>query len=496
MVHNITKWLDQTAQKYPSKIAIVDGDRTISFQELRYKALCLAESIVDKGLFKEPIAVVMPKSMDVIICFLGIAYSGNFYSVIDVDMPLTRQEKIMDTLQPKLIITTLDNIEINDVDIYKYNFEKLALLCEKKVLEQRDKTCDADLLYVLFTSGSTGTPKGVTITHQSVVDYIDWVEETFEIGCNDSFGNQAPFYFDNSVLDIYSMIKTGASMHIIPQPLFLQPVLLLNYLKENEITTIFWVPSAMIIVANLHALKKVDLSESLKKILFAGEVMPNKQLNIWRRYIPSAIYANLYGPTEITVDCTYYIVNREFDDKEPLPIGKRTRNTEVLVLNEQDTLVDINEIGELCVRGVSLSRGYYNNMEKTREVFVQNPLNNKYLEYIYRTGDLVKYNELGELIYVSRKDFQVKHLGHRIELGEIETLALGMKEVEQCCCIYDNVKSKIILFVVSTMERKDIFAYLKNNLPHYMIPGKIIKLSEFPLSSNGKIDRKKLQEFI
>lgn len=496
MIHNITKWLDETTKKYPDKIAIVDQERKITFQELRYKALSLAEVIVNRGFFKEPIAVLMPKSLDVIVCFLGIAYSGNFYSMIDTNMPLTRQKKIMETLQPKLLITTLEQSVIEDVSIYQYDFKRLKLMCESRVLEQRDHTCDADLLYVLFTSGSTGTPKGVTITHQSVVDYIDWVEETFRVDEQDSFGNQAPFYFDNSVLDIYTTIKTGATMYIIPRELFSQPVLLLEYLKENNITTIFWVPSAMIIVANLHALKKVDLTKTLKKILFAGEVMPNKQLNIWRKYIPDAMYVNLYGPTEITVDCTYYIVDRAFEDGEPLPIGKRIQNTEILVLNEQDQLVNVDEVGELCVRGVSLSKGYYNNIEKTREAFVQNPLNNKYVEYIYRTGDLVKYNIFGELIYVSRKDFQVKHLGHRIELGEIETLVSGIDGIEQSCCIYDYVKSKIILFVVGKLEHETIFTYIKNNLPHYMIPAKIIQMTEFPMTSNGKIDRKKIQELI
>lgn len=496
MINNITKWLDETAKQYPNKVAIVDGERTITFQELRYKALCLAEVIVKKGLFKEPVAVMMPKSMDVIVCFLGIAYSGNFYSVIDTEMPLARQKKVLETLEPKLIITMPAQEKAWDIDSYQYDYEKMELSCEEKVMEQREHTCDADLLYVLFTSGSTGIPKGVTIAHQSVVDYIDWVEETFDIRACDSFGNQAPFYFDNSVLDIYTAIKTGATIYLIPKELFSQPVLLLEYLKKNKITTIFWVPSAMIIVANLHALKKVDLSETLKKILFAGEVMPNKQLNIWRKHIPDAMYANLYGPTEITVDCTYYIVDRAFKDSEPLPIGKRAKNTDVLVLNEQNEPVNINEVGELCVRGVSLSKGYYNNIEKTREVFIQNPLNTKYIEYIYRTGDLVKYNEQGELLYVSRKDDQVKHLGHRIELGEIEVLTFGMDETKQCCCMYDSIKSRIILFVEGAVNSEDIFMHLKNNLPYYMIPARIVHISEFPMTPNGKIDRRELQKLI
>ena len=496
MINNITKWLDETAKKYPDNTAIVDGERSVTFWELRYKALCLAEAIVEKGLFKEPIAVMMPKSMDVIVCFLGVAYSGNFYSVIDTEMPPARQQKIMETLEPRLIITTLTEDKTGDADTYQYDYETMELSCEEKVIEQRERTCDADLLYVLFTSGSTGIPKGVTITHQSVMDYIDWGEETFDIRESDSFGNQAPFYFDNSILDIYTSIKTGAAMYIIPQILFSQPVSLLNYLKENGITTIFWVPSALIVVANLRALKKVELAQTLKRVLFCGEVMPNKQLNMWRKSIPDGIFANLYGPTEITDACTYYIVDREFEDSEPLPIGKAARNTDILVLNENNCLVGEGETGELCVRGTSISRGYYNNQEKTKEVFVQNPLNNKYIEYIYRTGDLVKYNEYGELLYVSRKDFQIKHMGHRIELGEIETLVSGMDEIEHCCCIYDNVRNKIILFVMGAAVQEDIVAYLKNNLPYYMVPSKIIQMSKLPMTANGKIDRKKLQESI
>lgn len=225
MINNITKWLDETAKQYPNKVAIVDGERTITFQELRYKALCLAEVIVKKGLFKEPVAVMMPKSMDVIVCFLGIAYSGNFYSVIDTEMPLARQKKVLETLEPKLIITMPAQEKAWDIDSYQYDYEKMELSCEEKVMEQREHTCDADLLYVLFTSGSTGIPKGVTIAHQSVVDYIDWVEETFDIRACDSFGNQAPFYFDNSVLDIYTAIKTGATIYLIPKELFSQPVI-------------------------------------------------------------------------------------------------------------------------------------------------------------------------------------------------------------------------------------------------------------------------------
>ena len=172
------------------------------------------------------------------------------------------------------------------------------------------------------------------------------------------------------------------------------------------------------------------------------------------------------------------------------------RKTDILVLNEKQELVKPGETGELCVRGTSLSMGYYNDPEKTKEVFVQNPLNKAYVEYIYRTGDLVKYNEYNELIYVSRKDYQIKHMGHRIELGEIETVVSGLPKVERCCCIYDDIKKRIVLILKGAALKVDVREVMKNLLPVYMIPGKIIIVDEMPLNTNGKIDRNKLKEII
>lgn len=237
---------------------------------------------------------------------------------------------------------------------------------------------------------------------------------------------------------------------------------------------------------------------TLKKVLFCGEVMPNKQLNIWRKTYPNAIYANLYGPTEITDVCTYYIVEREFQDEEPLPIGKACQNTEILILDENDKLVRENEIGELCVRGTGLSMGYYGDEEKTNKVFVQNPLNTKYKDLIYRTGDLVKYNEKGEIVYVGRKDFQIKHQGHRIELGEIESAVSAMNEIQQNCALYDDIMKKIILVCVTNgkIGEKEIYRNLQQKIPKYMMPSIIKIIDTMPLNVNGKIDRTKLKKEI
>lgn len=509
MKANVTYWLDETAANFPDKTAYADEKKEITFQTLRAQARRIGGELALSGLFKKPVAIFLEKGVDVLTSFMGVAYSGNFYSPIDVDMPGSRVNKILEVLQPVVVITTASLKEVFSQYAYEGDFllleemsvpdagEKGSAAAREQALEAaRRKGVDTDLLYVLFTSGSTGVPKGVTINHRAVIDYIDWVTETFQITEKDSFGNQAPFYFDNSILDIYSTLKTGATTYIIPKNLFAQPVPLLEYLQEKKINTIFWVPSALIVVAKLKAFRNVDLTDTLQRVLFCGEVMPNKQLNVWRRFLPEVQYANLYGPTEITDACTYYIVDREFTDEEPLPIGVPMPNTDILVLNEKDEPVQGDEAGELCVRGTSLSMGYYNNPEKTREAFVQNPLNQAVPELIYRTGDIVKYNERGEILYLSRKDFQIKHMGHRIELGEIETAVSSLEEVSQNCCLYDEKRSKIVLFLEENLEKAYINEKISRLVPDYMLPDKVIVVEKMPINANGKIDRVKLKEYL
>lgn len=499
MQSNVLEWLEKTAQLMPEGLAIWDGGDKITWGQYRRKSIGIADAILSLGFGPgHPVAVYMEKSAGVLISFMGIAYSGNFYSPIDTEIPAARAGRILEILQPRLVITTRGLAKQFRAFSYNGSFLFYEEVPEMEASEQVEKALrgiiDTDLLYVLFTSGSTGIPKGVCISHGSVVDYIDWVAETFGIGPQDSFGNQAPFYFDNSILDIYSSMKVGATLYIIPRKLFSQPVPLLEFLKRHRISTIFWVPSALIIVSRLKAFRNVDLTGILKRVLFCGEVMPNKQLNIWRKYLPEPIYANLYGPTEITDACTCYIVDRQFRDDEPLPIGFPMRNTGILVLDENNRLVEVEgKMGELCVRGRGVAKGYYKNREKTDAAFIQNPLNDVCDEIIYRTGDLVQYNEYHELVYLSRKDYQIKHMGHRIELGEIETAVSSIEGISQCCCLYHKKRNRIVLFIDREMSKEDVNEKLRTMIPEYMLPGKLVVLDKMPVNANGKVDRTKLE---
>ena len=497
---NVTYYLDQMAKRYPDKIAVDDTQQTLTFKQLQCRALHFAGCIAKHGLLNRPIVVFMQKGCDMVMSFAAINYSGNFYVPIDIKSPDSRIKNIFDSLQSKIALTNSANYEklksFYDGEIICTDIDTIEEdISPDNVYENLQNIIDTDPVYSIFTSGSTGNPKGVVISHQGVVDYIDWAIQTFQIDENVIIANQAPFYFDNSTLDLYLMFATGAKLIVIPDEYYAFPAKLIDLLNQKEVNFVFWVPYVLINIANYRLLEQKK-PEYLKKILFAGEVMPNRHLNYWRKHLPDCLYANLYGPTEITVDCTFYIVDREFTDDESLPIGRPCKNSGVLILTDDDRLAETNEQGELCVRGSSLAMGYYNDPEKTAKAFVQNPLNPHYPEIIYRTGDVVYRNEWEEIIYVGRKDFQIKHNGYRIELGEIENAAMGTTLVKMVCVVYNQNQKEIAMFYQSETElnlgefRKRMLQFV----PKYMLPTKYFRLDEVPLSANGKIDRLKLQK--
>ena len=502
MQKSVIEYLVATAAKYPEKIAVQDSIGTITFAELLRSAYVIADEIKTKELWKSPIGVYIPKGCLMVQAFAGINMSGNFYVPLDTKSPETRISSILNVLEAEAVITD------------RAHEQQVKGMCSKQVIVIEDtlgnqpkndadaeqylaRQIDTDPVYSIFTSGSTGTPKGVVIAHRGVIDYIDWAVSTFNVTSDTIIGNQAPFYFDNSTLDIYLMYATGATLDIIPEMHFSFPAKLVDYLNEHKITFVFWVPFALINVANFDIFKDKK-PQYLKDILFAGEVMPNKHLNYWRKYLPNCQYANLYGPTEITVDCTFYQVDREFADDEPLPIGIECRNSGVLILVDQQREAAINEEGELCVRGSSLALGYYNDPEKTQKAFIQNPLNKHYPETIYCTGDIVYKNERGEIMYVGRKDSQIKHNGYRIELGEIENAVLASKMVDNCCAVYDFTNKKIVLYYQAA-EELNLSAFRKavsDKIPRYMIPSTYHREETLKQNASGKIDRSYYKKLI
>ncbi|MDD6484742.1 MAG: AMP-binding protein [Clostridiales bacterium] len=499
--NSAVRLLDAAAKEYKDKTAVIDEYGSVSFLELRSLGRAIGTALIKSakpGYMCEPVMVYMPKSFKAIACFMGAMYSANPYVPVAYDMPPNRIQRILDSLEGRgHIITdsrgmeTLSGMSVPEtVGVHIYD-ELISTLADDALIERTlSGVCDTDPIYIMFTSGSTGAPKGVTVPHRGVIDYALWVRSTFKIDSNTVLGNQAPFYFDNSIFDIYSMLLCGAQMNIIPEKLFMFPVKLPEFIRDNKITTIFWVPTVMINVANSGALSETQMP-TLKNVVFCGEVMPNTQLNIWRKAYPNCVYANLYGPTEISDVCTYYIVDREFADSDPLPIGRACENMRIVILTEDNRLAKTNEQGELCVIGSGVSLGYWNAPELTQKAFVQNPLNPYYEERIYRTGDLGYIDDEGLIIYNGRRDNQVKVKGNRIELGEIENAAMCVDGIKGACAVFDEVNQKIVLFAESCapLVLRKVNLELKKYIPQYMLPGKLVVMDAFPHTANDKIDR-------
>jgi D-alanine--poly(phosphoribitol) ligase subunit 1 len=494
---NVLEYFVKTAERWPSKVAVADAQREWSFEYLSRRAEAIARQIVTlSNATNQPIAVYLPKTNEAIASILGVLFSGNCYAPLDVRAPVSRTQTILGQLEPILILTTRElgaQLQSECSDPLRFLILDDVQNNEGVIPDRWQQSIDTDPAYIIHTSGSTGKPKGVVITHRGVIDYIEWARDTFKIDEHCVIGNQAPLIFDNSTLDLYLCFACGATLHLTPEELFLFPVRLLEYLAEKSINFIFWVPSIMVAVADKSVLERVkDLR--LEKILFAGEVMPAKHLNAWRARFPNSLFANLYGPTEITVDCSYYIVDRDLGDDEPVPIGRACRNSDILILNERNEACQVGERGELCVRGSSLAAGYWNQPAQTAAAFVQNPLNPHYPELIYRTGDLVFTNEKGEIIYVGRKDFQIKHMGYRIELGDIEHFALQVPGIRNSCVLYHMGKKEIVLVYEAdaNIDPGFIRTELGRNLPKYMWPTVFRFRPELPRTPNGKIDRQQL----
>ncbi len=499
---SVLDYLEEAVEKQPNKTAIVDTAKSISFKHWREQAQSLAMSILEStnSARRKPVVVFVDRNLECLVAFMAVAYSGNFYVPIDKDMPLKRIQLILDTLQPIAIVNTPSSIGfassiaegIPEID-YENGVNRQDV-DDKLLCLIKDSIIDLDPLYATFTSGSTGVPKGVLTSNRAVIDMTENLIETFNFDQERIFGNQNPFYFDASIKDIYSAMACGATLHIIPRSQFLMLGELVDYIATNKIDTILWSAAAIALLANAKAFEDMQPT-CLKQVMFSGEVMHNKVLNYWRKHLPDTLFVNLYGPTEITSVCTFYKVNRPFEDDEVLPIGQPFRNCEILILNENDEEVKGDEKGELCVRGCCLALGYYNNPQKTDEAFVQNPQVRGYIEKIYRTGDMAKYNEDGQILFLSRKDNQVKHMGQRVELGEIEIIMNALEKIDASFCFYDHAKERIIcVFEGKDADKTYIYSELRSQVSKYMFPNVLIKLDKMLYNLNGKIDRTSLKE--
>lgn len=488
-------------------MAIVDGNRTFALAELEtYAKLCASHVAALTDRVNRPVAVFLPKSAETVIADLGVIYSGNAYTNLDTKSPDARVAAVLEKISPEFVITSRDL----ETRVASLGVSRQVILLIEDLLEpstppdvlllqkRRERVLDTDPLCIISTSGSTGTPKGVALTHRGTIDFMDWVFERFDWTGDIRIGSLSPFHFDIYTLELFLCLAKGATLVIVPEEKATFPATLMDYLQEHAVSFLFWVPTIMVHISNQGLLEGRALPP-IRKVFFAGEVLPTRHLNRWRRAFPEALFVNLYGPIEIHVDCTYFIVDRELSDDEPIPIGFPCRNTDVLILNDADEPCSEGEPGELCVRGSSVALGYWNDVEQTARSFTQNPLQKHYPETIYRTGDLVRTNGRGEILFIGRRDFQVKHMGYRIELPDVEHAVLRIDGVANACVLYDQNAKAITLFyeanradLTPTTIRRQLLLWL----PKYMIPTAFRPMAGLPRNANGKIDRNGLSQLL
>lgn len=497
---NLIELFEESVRNYPEKVAVIDKERQATFSDLQKKSLQLASTLIALGIGQnKPVGVFLDKSIESVYADLGILYAGDFYMNLDIKTPAERIRNIIQLVDPAVIISTtrqIKSIEGIIPETVKVVFldeaDESAEVDAKAIIGRLSTIIDTDPSCIINTSGSTGTPKGVVLNHKSFFDFIEWALETFHFGDDLVMGSLSPIVFDIYSFELCMLMTKASTLVVLPAHLAAFPAKILEVLEQHKVNFLFWVPTIMVNIANMDLLSTFKL-ESLRTVWFAGEVFPTKQYNYWHHHLPQTTFANLYGPIEITLDCTYYIINKEIPDEEPLPIGYPCHNTDILVLDDEDRLVkEANVEGELCVRGTSLAMGYYNNPEKTAAAFVQNPLNKAYPEVIYRTGDIVCYNDEGLIMFKGRKDNIVKHQGYRTDLGEIEHVIINtLKLVKNGCIVYNQAEKQITLFYEAEQEVPvtEFRMSISKVLPKYMIPTAYHRLEQLQRNANGKIDR-------
>lgn len=514
---NVLEWLEKTACQASEKEAFI-GEKSVAFGQVKTWAQAIGSVLLNEE-GTSPIAVFASRSETTPVLYAGVVYSGRAYAPIDITLPKKRLKLIMNNLNPKVILLDVTSkawfeecyeefLDGAIIKIVVVDFEKktISRICTGEEISQwklgeetieqerlnlvRARMLITDPLYVIYTSGSNGAPKGVMTSHLSLITYINAYCEVMGIEKEDRLGNQSPLDYIAAVRDIYIPYKTACSTVIIPKDYFMDPNALFGLLNDKSITCVGWSVSAFTIMSSLGAFKENKLN-SLRKISFSGSVMPCSILREWQQHLPEALFVNQYGPTEATASCSYYIVDHIVEDNEVLPIGKSYNNYRIFLLDDDNKMANR---GEICIVGPALALGYYNDRERTEKCFTMNPLNQNFQERMYRTGDIGSFDENGMLYFHGRIDRQIKHMGHRVELDEIEYAASLVEGVVESVCLYDKLKEKLILFYTGNVERKELTRKLRETIPGFMVPRKLIELEELPKLPNGKIDLKKMEE--
>lgn len=497
--HTALCFLERGALMHPAKVAVVDEVGSYTYGQLFGLVRSVGTALAKANVAGSPVIVFAEKGVPALATMLGTLAAGGFYVPVDSTVPALRAGLIAEVLGDPVVVAdracqSLAREVFSDRDVLVAEDLLGGPIDSERLDAIARETVDTDPAYVLFTSGSTGTPKGVAVSHRAIVEFISTFVRTLEISSTEVLGNQAPFDFDVSVKDIYGSMAAGATLVVLPRRLFSSPAELVDALVTHRVTTLIWAVAALCLLSRLHGLEYGRLP-LLRTVMFSGEVMPYEHLCRWRKHLPRARFVNLYGPTEVTCNCTYHVLVPARSYAEGIPLGRPFPNRRVLLLDERgEPVAGEGETGELYVGGSAIALGYVGDEERTRKAFVQRPGAAILPETFYRTGDLARVGAGGELFFSGRADNQVKHLGHRVELEEIDAAFERQPGVERCRCVYDARRERICAFFEGDAEASRLREGVARYLPAALVPGRIARVDAMPLTKNGKVDRARLLE--
>ena len=520
----ITGFLE-SVERFPARTALFVEGESLSYSDL-YQSVCRIASAIRQGEQTAfPLTAVWAhRSQTAYAAILGSLAAGKGYVPLNPKFPLDRTCRMLTLSRcsvlfvgkeclPQLagLLNAVDRpltVILPDVSALKsvslehlrHQFIFADQMPSGNVFFREDQSTSASPAYLLFTSGSTGVPKGVPISQGNVRSYVDYICQRYQVNEHDRFSQQFDLTFDLSAHDMFVCWERGAALYCVPEKSVMAPA---KFIRDHQLTMWFSVPSVAGLLAKMRLLSP-GCFPSLRCSLFCGEPLPAAYAQSWQDAAPNSIVENLYGPTEATIAIAHYRWDSEQSPRECVngivPIGRVFEGQQFRVADSRGEKAPNGEPGELCLSGSQVTSSYWNNPAKTQVQFVR--LTGASEQIWYRTGDLVKQDEGGNLCYLGRIDHQIKIRGYRVELQEIEAVLRRVCGTEQVVSVpwpvANGSAEGVVAFVsgVKTLDQERVLASCGDVLPDYMVPKKLYLIDELPLNPNQKIDRGKLANLL
>ncbi len=517
MIYLLPHTISNSASRFPNREAFRCGGKSLTFKEIEAKMNQLANLLHQIGIKKgDRIGIYLNRSLETAIAIYGIMQAGAIYVPLDPKVPVERTRFLINDCGIKILITnnaqrrniqniieSSTNLEaiigVKEMDnVPTFSWEKLEELPTQFTLPF--PVLESDVAYIIYTSGSTGDPKGIMHTHASGLAYAQLTADLYELNETDIFGNHAPIYFDISTLGYFTAPFVGGCTVIASDAHIVLPASLSQLIEKEKITVWYSVPLALIQMLQNGSLEEKNM-DTLRWIFYAGEAFPPKYLRQLMELWGHAKFSNIYGPTELN-QCTYYNIPNPPTGEEAIPLGKVWKNTESIVLDENEKELKSGE-GELCVRSMTMMKGYWQQPEMTEQSFYRRKNNTNTDDIFYRTGDLVRLDENNILHFLGRKDHQVKIRGYRVELGSIEAKLVSHDAVKEAVVLAirkkeENLELEAVVILQPDIEtsQEALTLFLKEKLPIYAIPEKITFVASFPRTGSGKVKRSALKKLL